>query len=159
MFSCPKPLFFDYFYWQIQKFEYKKRFMSCLFLFQEVTTLPTKYRHLIWWRGHNRSWIPIQSKQTTFAHSKLFRTAVAWHHSFFHILQSFYYESLSFFSLHYFSYSLPNVLAFAISIFWLKEGNFCTLWYGELIFSLQHHFRYLQQFSSSFLYLQSFLWY
>ena len=31
----------------------------------------------------NRPWIPIQSKQTAFAHSKLFRTAVAWHHSFF----------------------------------------------------------------------------
>ena len=89
MFSCPKPLFFDYFYWQIQKFEYKKRFMSCLFLFQEVTTLPTKYPHLIWWRGHNRSWFPIQSIQTTFAHSKIFRTAVAWHHSFFHICNHF----------------------------------------------------------------------
>ena len=24
MFSCPKPQFFDYFYWQIQKIEYKK---------------------------------------------------------------------------------------------------------------------------------------
>ena len=43
------------------------------------------------------------------------------------------------------------VLAFAISIFWLKEGIFCTLWYRKLIFSLQHQFRYLQQFSTSFL--------
>ena len=151
MFSCPKPPLFDNFYWQTQNIEYKKRFLSCLFLFQEVTTLPTKYRHSIWWRGHNRSWIPIQSKQTTFAHSKLFHTAVAWHHSFFTFCNHFIMKVSVSSACIIFHIPFRYVLAFAISIFWLKEGIFCTLWYGKLIFSLQHHFGYLQQFSTSFL--------
>ena len=43
---------------------------------------------------------------------------------FFHILQSFYYEGVSFFSLHYFSYSLPICLGICNFNLLVERGYF-----------------------------------